>query len=117
VPLVSSFILSTKPDKEAWVEPVLDPSARDGYRFEIRTREADPATLEKAKKATKSSRGANFVCLLTGTPITPAYIKAEGRAKRMGDRLMAIVAEGSRGRAYLPPDEGHERIATRASPT
>ena len=114
VPLVSTFMLSTKEGKKAWVEPVLDPAARDGYRFEIRTGKADPATLEKAKKGTKSSRGANFVCVLTGTPITPAHIKAEGKAKRMGARLMAIVAEGKRGRIYLPPDEEHERIAASA---
>ena len=117
MPLVSSFMLSTKPGKEAWVEPVLDPAARDGYRFEIRSGKADPATLEKAKKGTKSSRGANFVCVLTGTPITPAHIKAEGKAKRMGARLMAIVAEGIRGRIYLPPDDEHERIAASAKPT
>ena len=117
MPLVSSFMLSTKPGKQAWVEPVLDPAARDGYRFEIRTGKADPATLQKAKKGTKSSRGANFVCLLTGTPITPAHIKAEGKAKRMGARLMAIVAEGTRGRIYLPPNEEHERIAASAKPT
>ena len=32
VPLVSSFLLSTKPGKEAWVEIVPDASARDGWR-------------------------------------------------------------------------------------
>jgi putative DNA methylase len=117
VPLVSSFMLSTKAGKEAWVEPVLDSSARDGYRFEIRTGKADSATFERAKKGTKSSRGANFVCVLTGTPITPAHIKSEGKAKRMGARLMAIVAESERGRIYLPPDQEHERAAARANPT
>ena len=90
---------------------MLDSAARDSYRFEIRSGKAEPAMLEKAKKGTKSSRGSNFVCLLTGTPITPAHIKAEGKAKRMDARLMAIVAEGTRGRIYLPPDEEHERIA------
>ncbi len=110
VPLVSSFMLSTKEGKQAWVEPVLDPAARDGYRFEIRTGKADPATLEKAKKGTKA-QGANFICVLTGTPITPTYIKAEGQAKRMRTRLMAIAAEGTRSRIYLSPSEKHERAA------
>ena len=36
VPLVSSFLLSTKEGKKAWVEPVIDPSAPDGWRFEVR---------------------------------------------------------------------------------
>ena len=33
VPLVSSFMLSTKEGKKAWVEPVIDPTAPDGWRF------------------------------------------------------------------------------------
>ena len=45
VPLVSSFMLSTKDGKQAWIEPVLDPAARDGYRFEVRTGKPDPTTL------------------------------------------------------------------------
>ena len=43
---------------------------------------------------------------MSGTPITGDYIKAEGRAGRMGARLMAIVAEGDRGRVYLAPKRG-----------
>ena len=36
VPLVSSFMLSTKEGKKAWVEPVIDSAAPDGWRFEVR---------------------------------------------------------------------------------
>ena len=51
--------------------------------------------------------GANFRCLLSDTPIDGDYIKAEGKAGRMGARLMAIVAEGQRGRVYLSPTPEH----------
>ena len=52
-------------------------------------------------------------CLMSGTPIAGDYIKAEGKAGRMGARLMAIVAEGERGRVYLSPTREHgERRAT-----
>ena len=46
-----------------------------------------------------------------GAPIACDYIYAEGKAGRMGARLMAIVAEGERGRVYLPPtpDDGSRR--------
>ena len=37
VPLVSSFMLSTREGKKAWIEPVIDPAAPDGWRFEVRT--------------------------------------------------------------------------------
>ena len=36
---------------------------------------------------------------------------AEGRAGRLGTRLMAIVAEGQRNRVYLSPTEAQERTA------
>lgn len=38
-------------------------------------------------------------------------------AGRMGSRLMAIVAEGNRGRVYLAPTEEQEGIARQAVPT
>jgi putative DNA methylase len=34
----------------------------------------------------------------------------------MGTRLMAIVAEGERGRVYLPPTPEHETVASKAEP-
>jgi putative DNA methylase len=53
---------------------------------------------------------------MSGTPIAGDYIKAEGKAGRMGARLMAIVAEGDRGRLYLAPTPEHEAAARRAKP-
>ncbi|MEI8042008.1 MAG: hypothetical protein WCL11_11405 [Verrucomicrobiota bacterium] len=102
VPMVRSFWLSTKAGKKAWVEPIIDKSKMT-YRFEIRTGEGEPRPGTMGKKAD--------VCLLTDTPITRQYIREEGMAGRIGTRLMAIVAEGARGRIYLPPNEEHERIA------
>jgi putative DNA methylase len=56
-------------------------------------------------------RGSTFSCVLTGATIRRDYIKAEGMAGRMGERLMAIVAEGQRRRMYLSSDTAHERVA------
>ena len=53
---------------------------------------------------------------MSGTPITGDYIKAEGQAKRMGARLMAVVAEGDRGRVYLAPTAEHEETPGKAMP-
>jgi len=75
-----------------------------------------PKDAEEAKKGTKLGRGANFRCLMSGAPVTGDYIKAEGKAGRMGARLMAIVAEGERGRIYLPPIEAMELVARQAKP-
>ena len=111
VPLASTFMLSTKKGKEAYVEPVV---AGRGYRFAVKV--GAPPDPDAAKTGIKLSRGANFRCLMSGTPIAGDYIKAEGQAKRMGARLMAIVAEGDRGRVYLAPAVEHEETARKAMP-
>jgi putative DNA methylase len=111
VPLASTFMLSTKVGKEAYVEPVVQ---KGGYRFMVRV--GKPKDAEGAKNGTKLSR-ANFACLMSGTPVSGDYIKAEGKAGRMGARLMAIVAEGDRGRVYLAPTPEMEAIALTAQLT
>ncbi|WP_295388226.1 DUF1156 domain-containing protein [uncultured Thiodictyon sp.] len=125
VPLASSFLLSTKKDNEAWVEPIIDDG---GYRFTICSKSSFSASglpedrlttaerMAAAKSGTKLAR-ANFTCLMSGAPISGDYIKIEGKAGRMGARLMAIVAEGDHGRAYLAPTPEMEVIALTASPT
>ncbi len=107
VPLASTFMLSTKKGKEAYVEPVIEPG---GYRFTVKV--GKPKDPKVAKAGTKRARGANFRCLMSGTQIGPDYI--EGKAGRMRTRLMAIVAEGDRGRVYLSPTPEHEAAARKA---
>ncbi len=158
VPLVSTFMLSTKPGKEAYVEPVISPfpappildeeqtpspsgggpgmaqfsqtapvigeeqipSPSGGgpgwgnFRFKVKV--GKPENVEETKAGTKLSRGANFKCVMSGAPIAGDYIKAEGKAGRMGARLMAIVADGDRGRVYLAPTPEQETVAQEAKP-
>jgi len=111
VPLASTFMLSTKAGKEAYVEPVIEGKE---YRFTVRI--GKPKDAEGAENGTKLQR-ANFACLLSDSPISGDYIKGEGKAKRMGARLMAIVAEGEKGRIYLAPTPEHNDAARRAKPT
>ena len=111
VPLASTFILSKMRGNEAYVEPVIEGGT---YRFAVKVGKSKDT--EAAKNGTKLSRGAHFRCVISGSPIAPDYIKAEGRAGRMGVRLMAIVAEGVRGRVYLSPTPEHELAACQATP-
>lgn len=111
VPLASTFMLSTKAGKEAYIEPVIEAG---GYRFTVKV--GRPKNADTAKNGTKLARGANFKCLMSDSPIAGDYIKAEGRAGRMSARLMAIVAEGIRGRVYLAPTPEHEAAAMKAQP-
>ncbi len=113
VPLASTFMLSTKTGKEAYVQPIIE---GDSYRFTVRI--GKPKDKEAAENGTKAGgRGASFICVLSHSPISGDYIKAEGKAHRMSARLMAIVAEGDRGRVYISPLIEQEQIARSAEPT
>ena len=111
VPLTSTFMLSTKKGKEAYVEPVI---RRREYRFTVKV--GTPSDVVAVKSGTKLSRGANFRCLMSGAVVNDPYIKAESMACRMGARLMGIVAEGDRERVYLEPTPEHEAIVRKAKP-
>jgi putative DNA methylase len=71
VPLVSSFVLSAKGEKEVIVKPVVD-RAKMTWAFEIDDKPSN-VDVVSARKGTKSARGANFVCLLTGAAIWAKY--------------------------------------------
>ena len=114
VPIASSFLLSSKKGKEAWIEPVIDKSMNT-VTYRIRhggTKEE----LAKAKEGTKAGRGANFRCLMSDTAITPDYVKRMGREGMMEQTLIAIVAEGNRSRAFVAPTELQEETALSTSP-
>ncbi|WP_019994998.1 DUF1156 domain-containing protein [Aureimonas ureilytica] len=100
VPLVTSYMLSTKEGRKAWVEPVIDSEAQDGWRFEVRTGALSRDREAKLKEGTKAAR-ATFACVLTGATIGGAYIDTEAQAGRSSTRLIALVADAGRSRIYL----------------
>jgi putative DNA methylase len=111
VPLASTFVLSKKEGKSAYVEPWI---TSDGYTFHVRQGQPTPT----ADDGTKASR-ANFRCLVSGVPISGDYIKSEACAGRLGTCLMAVVCEGERERVYLSPSsltEAMPAVAADASP-
>ncbi len=109
VPLASTFILSSKAGKEAYVEPVVH---GDSYQFTIKV----GMPPESAKGGTTAGKRAAFICLMSGSPVDYKHIRSEGSAGRMGQRLMAIVAEGKKGRVYLSPTDEQLVIALQARP-
>ncbi len=110
VPLVSTFVLSTKKGKEAYVEPVVDNGV---YRFTVKT----GTPPNSAKIGTTAGKRSAFMCLMSSVPVTYDHIRTEGKAGRMGARAMAIVAEGDRERVYLGPIGEHEAVVRKACPS
>ncbi len=106
VPLASTFMLSTKKGKEAYVEPVVEGR---GYRFTVKV--GAPRDAEAAKLGTTAGKRSAFRCLMSDVPMTYDHIRSQGRQNGLGVRLMAVVAEGDRSRIYLTPTPQHEEIA------
>ncbi|OZG52262.1 hypothetical protein PSRA_0451 [Pseudoscardovia radai] len=107
VPLVRSWWLSKKKGHEAWIKPIVHDDGSISYEVQ---HSADGPTGDDG---TMLKRG-NAFSVVDGTPISSDYIKAEGKANRLGAQLLAIVAEGDRQRLYLSPSEFQERLASNA---
>lgn len=101
MPLASSFELSKKKGKEAFVQPIIEGSK---IRYEVKYGKGAP-------KPPKTARGANFKCICCGEAAKGEYIRAEFTAKRSGAQLMAIVAEGRGRRLYISPTDEHIKAA------
>ena len=99
MPLASSFVLSKKKGKEAWVKPIPDGKR---VRFEVQS-----GKCPKEYESYKTGRGATFKCPCCGEVTLDEYVKQEGKNNRIGSQLMAIAAEGKRGRIYCSPNEEH----------
>lgn len=109
MPLASSFVLSKKKGKEAWVEPQIDHIKKQiSYKVNHGS-----GTIPASPKI---SRGAKFKCVLCGETTLDDYIKQESKEGRMGASLIAVVAEGKDGRIYLSPDAEQSLTAACVKP-
>ncbi|GAA3674819.1 DUF1156 domain-containing protein [Lentzea roselyniae] len=112
LPLARSWWLGKKKGKETFVVPsiVSDPTHPSGQRvkFEIGHGKADAPTANTDGTVTRT--GARCLACKTATDLK--YVRAEGRARRLGSQLMAVVAEGNRQRIYLEPTDEHAAAAT-----
>ena len=116
VSLVSSFMLSRKKGKKAWVEVVRDSDAHDGYRFEIETGRLTSEEEEKKHQGTKAGKGQGFTCALTGIPVPLAHIRELGKQKQLRERLMAVAVKSGTGKIYFAPTYEQEKAAALEKP-
>lgn len=110
VPLVSSFWLSKKKGKEAYVEPIVE---NGEYRFEVRVGKPPAEKRGKTDSGTKIGKGPgmSFRCMISDAVIPLDHVREKGKKGDLSTRLFAIVAEGKKGRIYLPCKNSHEEIA------
>ena len=104
VPLVRSWWLSKKKGKEAWVHAEV---VNGEVRYEVRHDANGPKS--DVDGTIKHGKGAWSV--VDGTPFTYDYIREAGKRGEMGAHLIAVVAQGKRGRVYISPTTEHVNAA------
>ena len=103
IPLVRSWWLSKKKGSESYILP----SFVDGeIRYQIRFGAEGPTG---AREGTVGRTGGYAIS--DDTPFTLDYVRKQGRDKKLGRHLIAIIADSPNGRVYLPANEIHLKAA------
>ncbi|MDR1841611.1 MAG: DUF1156 domain-containing protein [Holophagales bacterium] len=104
MPLTGSFVLSKKKGKEAHIKPT---KIGEIIKYEVKYG-------TNAPQETVNRKGA--MCFFCGSPVGFPYIRETGKEGKIGSKLIAIVAEGKKGRLYISPDKLHTSIANIEKP-
>ena len=107
MPLLATFQLSKKKGNEHWIRPVVS-----GKSISFVVQDNDKNVPETGTVHDKK----NVTCLACGTSSKLAYAREQSKAGNMGEQMTAIVAEGDRGRLFLPVTDEQVRIALSAKP-
>ena len=99
IPLCSTYILSKKRGRIAWLQPEII-NGKLEYRVKTGIELPKDVDLEP-----KKGRGALFKCPVCGQITEDEYIKEQAKEGKMGQRMLAIIAEGKDGRVYVEPDD------------
>ena len=102
VPLVKSFTLRSKKGEVTYVEPIINNESKT-YKFEVKIAGSKPSL-----EGTINRKGGE--CIFSGAPIPLKYIREQGKAGKLGIRLLAIVLEGKARKEYVSPTEEQEDI-------
>ena len=108
MPLTSNFQLSKKSTNQHWVRPVID---RENKTVSFVAQNHDDGV---PKQGTVNRNGAT--CIACGTTSPLAYVREQSRTGRIGEQMMAIVAEGDRKRLFLSPTEKHVQVSATVVP-
>jgi len=92
MPLLNSFALSRRRNREAWLSPQAD-AAIGKVRFAVRHGDGCPS------QGTVTRRGAT--CLVCETTVPLSQVRTQAQAGGLGSQLVCVVAEGERGRTYV----------------
>ena len=111
MPLIRTFQLSKKKGNEHWIKPVIDKEEKTISWIVQTHAEGVP------KDRTVSKKGAFCVSPDCSTAVRLPYVREQAKAGKMGETMIAVVAEGDRRKLFLPPTDAHIQIAREAAPS
>jgi len=106
VPLTTSFFLSNKKGKEAWIEPIIE---QGSYELELKV--GTPLNPKAIAAGTRISQG-KFKCLMSGEVFDYKYVDQQAEQGGLGSRMVAIVLQGTRERVYVEPTPADAETAS-----
>lgn len=98
MPLLSSFVLSSKKGKEAYILPKYS-----NAQLSFKVSHIFDTNLGNAKKGYKRGVSGIFECINCGTVTTRNYTAEQALSVGLGSVQTAVVCAGKKGRLYLPP--------------
>lgn len=108
MPLMRTFQLSTKRNRQHWTVPLVDRDDK-AVSFEVQNH-----NYGIPESGTVNRNGA--ICLACSSTSSLAYVREQALAGNMKEQMVAIVAEGTRGKLFLSPTTEHIRIAQSCEP-
>ena len=122
MPLMSSFYLSKRKGRNAWLEPVSNIDSSAVY-FQVRhgNPNSEEKTVIQCGTGLINARGkkvkSTFMCPVCNAGIAKGdYIDLEADKGRMGSQATAIVTQGNSGRNYYPVTPDQVKVAVEEAP-
>lgn len=103
MPLVKSWWVAKKAARKVFIVPTVmgDPAHPSGMRVAYSVSDRPVDASADVDEGTVGRRGAT--CVSCGTAIPLSHIREEGRAKHLGQQLLATIVDGGRKREYIAP--------------
>jgi putative DNA methylase len=109
MPLVRSFILSSKKKPNFYSRPIIEHTASGNKILGFEVLQGTPEI-----KGTVSRSGATCVCC--NEPVKLDFVRSEGKAGRIGQALIAMVVDQQTGKTYTSPTAEQQNTALQAQP-
>lgn len=103
-PLLKSFVLSNS--KKVTVNPYVDDENNVSFHLEYGGSKREGGTVNR--------KGAK--CIKCGSPISFSYIREKSKETSLNTSLIALVAEGKKGKIYIPADREQSLMSVTQRP-